>query len=96
MYSLSTSVYVILIQRSGMKRAATEGYICKLPQVGRKLIGSTHSTPGAFRLYQHENYPPQPSAYEPPQLTSHARTIPPVPYGGDSYSGPMQGDLISG
>ena len=90
MHSLSTSVYVILIQHVG---AATEGHIHKCPRRDQELIGSAHSTPGTSRMYQHHNYPPRPNVSEPPQLASHVRTPLPVTYGGDSYPRPLQGEL---
>ena len=76
------------MQHAGVKRPATEGgHIHKFPRIDQTSISSVHSTPGA------QNTPsPQPNVYEPPQLTSHVHAPLSVTSGGDSCSGPVQGD----
>ena len=82
-----------------MKRPATAENIHKWPRVDQESISSTLSTPEVCRMYQHHNSPPssQPTAAditEPPQLTLHTHSTPPVSRGSDSNSGSMQGDIM--
>ena len=85
-----------------MKRPATEEeqeQIHKRPRLDQESISSTLPTSEVSRVYQHDNSPPssQPTAAsiaEPPQLTSHTHTTPPVTCRKDSNTGSIQGDIV--